>query len=204
MRDATALSGVLAQLPTRPFQGTLYRAIDYEALHGFHSPTPYPPNPLYCEGASAKGARYTPKGGMPSQYLAEDYGTAYEEANQAYLLVQSINPRAVPGSPPTVILSARVEIASVLDVADPAVQQTPGTTLAELAAPWRLFQQGGEIAPTQVLGQAVHQGRYAQALRYPSAVVAGRCCFVLFCDLLTAPSFVEICDPQANLLRRLP
>jgi len=35
-------------------------------------------------------------------------------------------------------------------------------------------------------------------------VVPGRCCFVLFCDLLTAPSFVEIYDPQANLLRRLP
>jgi len=204
MLDATMLSGVLAQLPPRPFTGTLYRAIDYEALHGLHSPTPYPPNPLYCEGAPAKGARYTPKGGMPSLYLAEDYGTAYEEANQAYLLVQAINPRAVPGSPPTVILSARVELASVLDIADPAVQQALGTGLAELVSPWRLFQQGGGMAPTQILGQAAHQGRYAQALRYPSAVVSGRCCFVLFCDLLTAPSFVEIYDPQANLLRRLP
>jgi len=29
----------------------LYRAIDYEALHGFHSPTPYRPAPFYCHGA---------------------------------------------------------------------------------------------------------------------------------------------------------
>lgn len=204
MLDATSQPAILARLPTTSFTGTLYRAIDYEALHGFHSTTPYAPNALYCHGAAEHGARYTPRGGMPSLYLAEDYGTAYEEANQAYLAVQAINPRAVPGSPPTVVLSARVEIASVLDLADPAVQAALQTNLAELSAPWRLFQRAGGVAPTQQLGQAVYQGMHAQALRYPAAVVPARCCLVVFCELLSSPPFVEIYDPHANLLCRLP
>ena len=204
MLDATLLPGALSPLSRAAFAGTLYRAIDYEALHGFHSATPYTPAPLYCQGAAAKGARYTPKGGMPSLYLAEDFGTAYEEANQALLTVQAINPKAVPGSPPTVVLSARAEIASVLDVADPAIQQALSTNLAELTAPWRLFQRAGQIAPTQLLAQIVCQHNIAQAIRYPSAVIPGRCCFVVFCDLLTSPSLVEVYDPNGNLLCSLP
>jgi hypothetical protein len=58
MLDAATLPRLLAQLPTLAFSGTLYRAIDYEALHGFHSAAPYLPDPLYCLGASEKGARY--------------------------------------------------------------------------------------------------------------------------------------------------
>ena len=171
MLDVTLLPGALSLLPRVPFAGTLYRAIDYEALHGFHSVAPYTPAPLYCHGAPAKGARYTPKGGMASLYLAEDFGTAYEEANQAYLTVQAINPKAVPGSPPTVLLSARVEVASVLDMTDPNIQRALSTTLAELTAPWRLFQRAGHLSPTQLLAQTVFQNNIAQAIRYPSAVV---------------------------------
>ena len=113
-------------------------------------------------------------------------------------------PKAVPGSPPTVVLSARAEIASVLNVADPTIQQALGTNLAELTAPWRLFQRGGHLAPTQLLAQTVFQQNIAQAIRYPSAIVPGRCCFVVFCDLHTAPSLVEVYDPNGNLLCSLP
>jgi RES domain-containing protein len=204
MIDTNALSAILSQLPTVRFTGTLYRAIDYEALHGFQSPAPYQPNPFYCHGAPTKGARYTPKGGMPSLYLAEHYTTAYEEANQVYLNVQAINPRAVPGSPPTVILSARAEITTVFDLANPLIQQALATNLAELTAPWRLFQRAGGVAPTQILSQAVFDGQYAQAIRYPSAVVPNRCCFVLFCGLISPPSLIEVYDPNGNLVCKLP
>jgi RES domain-containing protein len=108
MLDALALSAILTTLPVQRFSGTLYRAIDYEALHGFHSATPYAPNPLYCHGAPRTGARYTPRGGMPSLYLAEEYGTAYEEANQAYLAVQAINPHA--STLPPALISIRISL----------------------------------------------------------------------------------------------
>jgi RES domain-containing protein len=165
MLDGNALADALRKLPTVSFAGTLYRAIDYEALHGFHSPTSYQPNPLYCHGAVVNGARYTPRGGMASLYLAEEYTTAYEEANQAFLAVQAINPKAVRGIPPTVLLSARAEIATVLDISDPAVQHALSTNLAELTAPWRLFQRAGGIAPTQVLAQTVFDEKRFQAIR---------------------------------------
>ena len=39
------LARALAELPRTPLRGVGYRVIDYDALHGFHSPTPYVPTP---------------------------------------------------------------------------------------------------------------------------------------------------------------
>lgn len=198
------LVATLPRLPVLPFSGTLYRAINHSALYGIHSTSPYVPDPLYCDGAPAKGARFTPKGGMPSIYFAEDRATADLEANQAYLAVQQVNPAAVPGPPSTVLFTARVQLDSVLDLADPVVQTALGTNRAELAAPYRLFQVAGQSAPTQELGKAVFDTRRAQAIRYPSAVPSGGYCFAIFCELLAPTGFIEIYDPGSPLARRIP
>lgn len=198
------LLNVLPGLSVQPFRGTLYRAINYGALHGVGSTAAYAPNPLFCEGAPRKGARFTPLGGMPSIYFAEDRQTADLEANQAYLAVHQINPAAMPGPPATVLFTARVEVERVLDVSDLAVQARLGTNRAELASPYRLFQTTGNLSPTQMLGQAVCDSATAQAIRYQSAVPGGGYCFVFFRDLLAPTSFIEIYDPGSTLARRIP
>jgi hypothetical protein len=140
---------------------------------------------------------------MPSIYFAEDRATADLEANQAYVAVQQINPDAVPGPPATVLFTARVQLASVLDITGPDTHAALGTSLAELVSPYRLFQVAGRLSPTQELGKAVHDSRRAQAIRYSSAVPGGGFCFAIFCDLLAPTGFVEIYDPGSVLARRI-
>ncbi len=204
MKPFPDLLDVLPTLPVRAFVGVLYRAVSYSVLHGVHASNPHVPNPLFAEGPPTAGARFTPRGGMPSLYLASDRSTADLEANQAYLLVQQINPAAVPGPPATVLLTARVQLDAMLDVTEPSVQALLDTTPAELTSPWRTLQPRGQRAPTQDLGAAVHQTRRAQAIWYPSAVSGGRQCIVVFTDLLTPTSFIEIYDPGTVLARRIP
>ena len=69
-----ALLDTLNRLLVAAFEGVTYRAVDLEALFGFHLPTPYPqPLPLFSAGASRRGARYTPIGGPKTLYLALDH-----------------------------------------------------------------------------------------------------------------------------------
>jgi RES domain-containing protein len=198
------LMATLPALPVHPFSGTLYRAVNYAALHGLHGLTPFVPDALYSGGATARGARFTPVGGPSSIYLAEDRKTADLEANQPYYLVQSINPAAVPGPPPTVLFTAKVELERVLDVSDPRVQAALVTNSAELTAAWRTLQQSGQLIPTQELGKAVFETLHAQAIRYPSAVPGGGSCVVIFSDLLAPNGYVEIYDPGSAFARRIP
>ena len=141
---------------------------------------------------------------MRSLYFGGDVDTAFAEANQAYLAVQHINPRAVPGPPPTVIFSAVVSLERVLDVTGPAVQAALGTGHAELISPWEKIQKGGGLSATQQLGQAVFDSGCAQAIRYPSAAIGGDVCYVIFCDRVTTPSSVVIYDPDDNFSLCLP
>jgi len=142
---------------------------------------------------------------MRSIYFAGDRRTADLEVNQAHFAVQQIDPAAVPGPPPTVLFTARVQLDRVLDVTDPGVQARLATNPAELAAPYRPFQAAGGIAPTQELGKAVFEGRHAQAIRFASVAAGGSgYCFAIFCDLLAPSAFVEIYDPDSILARRIP
>jgi len=105
MLTEPALRRVLPTLPTCTFEGILYRAVDLEALFGFHQPTPYPhPLPLFSEGARQWGARYTPIGGPASLYLALDPQTAYAEANRIHTQVWASATANAPALPPTVLI----------------------------------------------------------------------------------------------------
>jgi RES domain-containing protein len=204
MRAPEELADALAALFPVPFAGTLYRAIHLEALYGFHQPVPYPePRPLYSLGAPRAGARYTPRGGMPTLYMAEDAETAFAEANQVAAALQALDPSLSPPKP-TVIVSARARLMSVLDLTDPAIRAALGTDETELVAPWRLRQDEGGMAPTQRLGQAAFDSGRFQALRYPSRQLSGRRCLAIFPDRLAGGAFVEIHDPDGNVYQRLP
>jgi RES domain-containing protein len=199
------LAAALVTLPAATFTGTLYRAIHLEALFGFHQPSPYPvPRPLYSLGAPANGARFTPRSGMATLYMAEDAEAAFVEANQSYAAIRSQNPAGVGPMPPTVLVSARAHLTSVLDLAQGAIQGALGTNPRELAGSWRLTQPAGGMAVTQQLGQMVFESGRFDGIRYPSTRRPRSCCLAIFPDRLQAPAFVEVFDPDGNVYERLP
>jgi RES domain-containing protein len=204
MLTGLALQVALDSLPTQSFEGVLYRAVDLEALFGFHRPTPYPqPLPLFSEGARQRGARYTPIGGPASLYLALDPQTAYAEVNRVHTQAWSGTVENAPALPPTVLISVRARLDSILDITNAAIQQALQTTERELLRPWRLAQARGHAVVTQVLGQAVFDGNI-QAIRYPSAQSDGAHCLVVFPERLVAPSYIETVDQHLNIPQRLP
>jgi RES domain-containing protein len=206
MHPPDELARALATLASSSFQGVVYRAVDYEAFHGFHQPTPYPrPRPLYGLGAAKNGARFTPRGteGMATLYAAEDRETAFAELDQVLEVVRRTQPTAGRLVPPAVLMSAEARLDAVLDLTLPAVQQELGTTLQEIRRPWRRAGRT-DAAPTQLLGAAVFASQRFQAIRYPSARLKGGVCLAIFPVRLAAPSFVAIFDPHGNLCERLP
>jgi len=205
MLTEAELLTILPSLPTDAFEGILYRAIDLEALFGFHQPIPYAqPLPLFSEGARQRGARYTPIGGPASLYLALDPQTAYAEANRVHTQVWRNAATNTPALPPTVLISVRARIDGILDITDSTIQQHLQTANRELLRPWRLAQSRGRVVATQLLGQAAFACGNIQALRYPSAQSSGAHCFVVFPERLVTPAYVEIVDQHLNIPQRLP
>jgi RES domain-containing protein len=198
------LAAALAALPGQPFQGVLYRAIFLEALFGFHQQRSSPqPQPLYSLGSPMHGARYTPRGGMATLYMAEDQATALAEAHRVGAVIGRATGSKAQPHRPTVLVSAVVRLENVVDLVAVETQEALGTTESELTRPWRLAQRRGPV-PTQELGAAVFTSGRFQALRYPSAQLNGHCCLAIFPARLDAPSFVEIYDPEGNVRQRLP
>lgn len=182
-------------------QGVLYRAIDLEALFGFHLASPYPrPRSLYGLAAPANGARFTPKGGMSCVYMSADAETAFLEAKLTHLP----NPAACGVADPTVIVTANVNLPRVIDLTDPAVQSALGATVTELAVPWRVSSARGRVVPTQELGKAAFDCGLFDAMKYPSVRSPGHACLVIFPDRLAPPAFVEVQDSHRNIHERLP
>jgi len=205
MLTGLSLQTALSALPSTSFEGILYRAVDLEALFGFQRPIPYPqPLPLFSEGARQRGARYTPIGGPASLYLALDPQTAYAEANRVHTQVWSGATSTAPALPPTVLISVRVRLETILDLMDATVQYTLQMTERDLLRPWRLAQARGRQVETQVLGQAVFGSGKFQALRYPSAQSSGAQCLVVFPERLVTPALVEVIDQHLNIPQRLP
>ena len=205
MLTGTALRTTLPSLPTCSFDGTLYRAVDLEALFGFHQPTPYTvPLPLFSDGARQRGARFTPIGGPASVYLALDPQTAYAESNRVHTQAWFGATANAPALPPTVLISVRARLDSILDTTDAIIRQALHTTNRELLCPWRLAQSRGRAVATQILGQAAFDCGSFQAIRYPSAQSSGAHCLVVFPDRLTTPAYVETIDQHRNIPQRLP
>jgi|SRR5437660_8957344 len=197
------LSTTLASTPQIVLDGFLFRAVDLEALYGFHQTPPYPtPRPLYSLGSPKNGARFTPKGGPKSLYMAVDAETALAEASQVSDIVLAINPTIAPApTTPKVMYSAKAYLVTVLDLTLSANQSAISTSLIELTSPWRNVVG---VAPTQELGQAVFDsGRY-QAILFPSSKKHGHACVVIFTDRLAPAAFIEVYDPHGNLQERIP
>ncbi|MBC7528166.1 MAG: RES family NAD+ phosphorylase [Chthonomonadaceae bacterium] len=205
MLEGKLLRSALQTIPVTTFRGVLYRAVTLEALYGFHHSPPYPSlRPLYNLGAPTTGARYTPRNGMPSLYLAEDTDTALAEVNQIFAALRRLQLPTSVSIPPCVLFSVNVSLRQILDLSDPQIRATLQTDVSELVAPWREAQSSPTLPATQRLGREAFDSGRIQALRYPSAQEPDCYCYVIFTDCLGETDFVEVYDPDGNLKECLP
>lgn len=194
------LARALRAAPLVPYQGPLCRAVHVGTLYGFRRRAPYRPRPLYDLGPPAGGARFTPKGGAPALYLAEDYETSLHEYFQVGASAR-LRP-AVATAASVVVFGAEVRLETVLDLTDPHTRALLGTTLAELREPWR-YRRDRRTPPTHVLGRAVAADGRIQAIRFPSTKGTGTC-FAILTSVLVAPAFIRVHDPDSRLVAELP
>lgn len=195
----------LLQLATALVNATLVsahgpwsRAVGYRYLLGSPPGLAGPPQPLWGGAAKIAGARFTPKGGFDSIYLAHDPITAFIEVSALVLL---------PGGPvpvrtaPWVVVSVDRILNNLLDLTDAATLTALGTTLQEMTGTWATTPH----PPTQLLGQLAYDSGRIAGIKYASAKHPGGLNLVVFPDRIpiAASDFLEVYDPHGNLAQRL-
>lgn len=124
MLNPTDLLTTLAMLPRYDFQGHAYRVIAYKYLAA--NPPLHPNRVLSGFGAPMTGARYTPRGGMSTVYLAQDLSTAFDEANPEQAIIRRHDPGLAKPTPLGGHASVLYRLDSVLDITEQSVQQALG------------------------------------------------------------------------------
>ncbi len=119
---------VLPKLPADAYAGMLFRRVALAALKSME-----PHQFLYSLGASRDGARFTPKSGPASLYVAQDESTA--EAESKHDGFESFRKAATA---PAVVFSLKVSLKAVLDLTNARIVKRIGSSQAELTAPWQL------------------------------------------------------------------
>ena len=200
MLPGKALRLALASVALTRFEGLLCRAVHSGTLYGFSRGTFYTPRPLYNLGPSQNGARFTPKGGAPALYLAEDFETSLREYLQLTMSARLTPRSAKEGA--IVCLTAKVRLTAVLDLTNGAVQKVLGTDDNELKSPWR-YRKNGKVPSTHRLGQAIAAAHRFDGVRFKSSKGDGDC-FMVLTEALMSPSFVEVNDPFSRVIQRIP
>lgn len=108
MLPTNSLRKLLRSIAVIPFTGTLFRVVRADVLYGCSATGPYTPRPLFNLGPPKGGARYTPRGGAPSVYLAGDMDTAMREATQIGA-PKPLAPAKAPGALVTYSATAQLE-----------------------------------------------------------------------------------------------
>lgn len=199
MHPEASLPGIIASLPLIAYSGTLHRLVDFSTLTGYN-----PMVPLYTLGPGMNGQRYTPKGGPSALYAAEDVVTAHAEYHQKERFDLASDPKNSLVANPTVHLTIQVNLERVLDIADPAIQTSLGTNVAELTGPWRKQMIRKLFCPTHVLANAVYADGNTQAMRYPSARDNAFSNLIMWDERISLPSFIQVRDTSGTLTARIP
>lgn len=178
----------LRQLPTRPLEGTAFRATQSRFLE----------TPLSAIGSILTGGRYNPKGQFEVLYLAENPDTTLREvgfssSTEGRFVAQPANPY--------LLLSVRFRLQRLADISVPQAWAVLQTSAAELTASWREVQAAGNLAPTQQLGLAA-RAMGLEALLMVSAT-DGKTNLAVFPDNLIRGSYIEVYDPNRQLRGRL-
>jgi RES domain-containing protein len=187
------------------FNGTRWRAVAHHLLNGPPpgAPPGSPPQPLWPDGSARFGARYTPKGGQPTVYLASDAMTALQEVN-AIFAVPNGPTISVPAAPYT-MCQVNVVLHDALDVCVPAIQAALNTSTQELTGDRRYAMATGSTPPTHLLGAAAHASGRISAIRAHSSKNVGHgAILAVFPDRLTGRSHIELIDPTGTLKQQIP
>ena len=174
------------------------RATGYRYLVGPPPGLTGSPQPLWGGAAKLVGARFTPKGGCDSIYLAYDPITAFIEVSALVLL---------PGGPvpvrsaPWVIVSVDGMLNNLLDLTDASTLAVLGTTAQEITGTWVTAAN----PPTQLLGQLAYDSGRIVGIKYLSAKHPGGLNLVVFPGRISiaAGNFLEVYDPHGNLAQRI-
>lgn len=188
-----------ANVGARPFS----RCVAFQHLVSKPGGPPIQPKPLWGLGSVAGGARFTPRGSFETVYLAEDPITALAEVSGIFVHPQVS--AVTLQTQPWVFVTIRGILQSVLDLTDAAVMAAVGSNQQELTGAWRLAVSGAAEAPTQLLGRVCHDSGRFDAIRFFSSKNApSGVCLGVFPDRLSGVAFIEVFDPNGNLLQRLP
>ena len=198
MLPARQLAAALAKVQLASAHGPWSRAIGYRYLLGPPPGLTGPPQPLWGGAAKLVGARFTPKGGCDSIYLAHDPITAFIEVSALVSL---------PGGPvpvrsaPWVVVSVDGILSNLLDLTVATTLAALGTTEQEITGTWATTPH----PPTQVLGRLAYDSTRVAGIKYASAKHPGGLNLVVFPDRisLAAGNFLEVYDPHGNLAQRL-
>lgn len=197
---------VLRDLVPKTVYGPWARVIGFHLLKG---PPPggaigSSPQPLWPGGAALNGARFTPKGGFSSLYLATDPVTALHEVVSVFTPPRG--PVFTLRTSPWVVITVEGVLSNIIDLTDFGIQRKLKTSMAELTGDWAYTQSTVGRAPTQVLGQAAFDSGIL-GFQYKSARnIGGGDAVVVFTDHLANhyPSYLQVFDEHHNLTQRLP
>jgi len=156
------------------------------------------PQPLWGGAAAIHGARFTPKGGFDSVYLAWDPVTALLEVQALVVVAGATLPlRAAPWA----LVTVDGIVSNVLDLTDASVLKALGTNEQEMTGTWAKATN----PPTQELAQIAYDSNRIEGIKYRSAKHPDGVNLVVFSDRLVAPSkdFLEVYDPHGNMAQRI-
>ncbi len=156
------------------------------------------PQPLWGGAAKIKGARFTPKDGFDSLYLAGEPITALLEVQALVVMPGSIVPLRTA---PWALVTVDGIVSNVLDLTDASILKALGTNEQEMTGTWAK----GANRPTQELAQAAYDSGKIAGIKYDSAKHPGGVNLVVFPDRLVPPStdYLEVYDPHGNLAQRI-
>lgn len=191
MLTGEELSEALASLPVQQETGVVYRIIHAK----------YAGSALSSIGSLKFGGRYNPPQAFEALYLASDPVTALQEVNA---IIQTESGLLGVKGPPRILLSVDYKLQAILDIFNPNNQSVLEATLSELIAPWKPVNAQGLLAPTQILGIAVHELQSIEALKVPSARDPNTYNLVILIERLRSDSSLRVYDDSGIINAQIP
>jgi RES domain-containing protein len=184
------LNAILSTPPLVTYSGYTYRVIEDR----------WRSDPLSAIGALQTGGRYNAPRAFSLLYTANSRITALKET-QALFDTEDGQLQDVPRNP-ELVLTLEVALLCVLDLTDPDLCATLGTSREELVSvrPSRfILNAQGRTTPTQDLGAACYLSQRISALKVPSAAYSDGFCLDIFPERLFLGERIAIRDEHHYL-----
>lgn len=180
MKFGIQFTSSLKKVEGGPIHAAFFRSLDLSFTH----------DPLSSLGAKKHGGRYNQKGLFEVLYLAPDPETALKEGRKSFSFYL----------PPTALITAEVGLQKVVDLQNKGVIKELGIGSENLFLSWVLAEKE---TYTQTLGRLIFESKLFEAIRYPSARVAGKYNLAVFPGRLIKGSRIVVYDPDQKIKAEL-